>query len=377
MTAVFILSNSPTPLYVTWQHALAFSSGTLTVIFALYIAGLLGTLLIAGQLSDLYGRKPVLLPGIFAALVACILFGTASSIVALALARLLTGVAVGVIVSAGMASVGDVGGVERRRHAALLASVAMVLGAGLGPLLSGCLAQTLAHPIVPVFVIEFFVLLSALVVTWALPLKSAEKGSARRLHLPTVPAANRRHVAYGIGVFGPGITATSFVLSLGPSLLTHLLNVRSPLLAGGIACAMFFVATGVQFAVRQWPVRRLFLVGTGATVLSMSALAIAVYASSVPLLIVAALAAGAGQGLGQLGGLTLIGMHVANTRRAEANAVMNMGGYLPAGLLPVLTGYAIDHYGLATGATAFAAALALIATGCGTMVFQSLGKYGD
>jgi len=127
VTAVFMLSNSPTPLYVVWQRTLGFSSGTLTVIFALYIAGLLGTLLVAGQLSDRLGRKAVLLPGLFAALVACALFATASSIAMLAVARLLTGIAVGVMVSAGMASVGDLGGTRRRRQAALLASVAMVL----------------------------------------------------------------------------------------------------------------------------------------------------------------------------------------------------------------------------------------------------------
>ncbi|WFN13497.1 MFS transporter [Burkholderia contaminans] len=146
VTAVFMLSNSPTPLYVTWQRALGFSSGTLTVIFALYIAGLLGTLLVAGQLSDRYGRKPILLPGLAAALIACALFATASSVAMLAAARLLTGIAVGVIVSAGMAAVIDLAGSERRK-AALLASVAMVFGAGLGPLLAGTAAQTAAHPV--------------------------------------------------------------------------------------------------------------------------------------------------------------------------------------------------------------------------------------
>lgn len=67
--AIFMLPNSPTPLYVYWQQQMAFSAGMLTVMFALYITGLPGTLLLVGQLSDHYG-KPVLLPGLFAALVA-------------------------------------------------------------------------------------------------------------------------------------------------------------------------------------------------------------------------------------------------------------------------------------------------------------------
>jgi len=56
---------------------------------------------------------------------------------------------------------------------------------------------------------------------------------------------------------------------------------------------------------------------------------------------------------------------------------MNIGGYLPAGLLPLMTGYVIDFYGLAAGATAFAIGLASIVLGTGVMVFRSLGRTGD
>lgn len=361
VTAVFMLSNSPTPLYVHWQQQLGFSSGVLTVIFALYIAGLLGILLIAGQLSDRYGRKLVLIPGLLAALVACLLFASATSIMMLAIGRFLAGIAVGVIVSAGMAAVVDVGGSEHKRLAALLASVAMVLGAGLGPLLSGGLAQSLAQPVLPIFSIEALVLLSALGIVWWLPLRRPITSGPARLRLPTVPQANRRQVACGIVTFGPGITATSFVLALGPSLLSHLLDVRSPLLAGGMACAMFLTATGVQFAVKQWPIRRTFAASASATVLSMVGLVLAIHASLVPALVASALLAGAGQGLGQLGGLTLIGLHVPDSHRAQANAVLNIGGYIPAGLLPVATGYLMDAVGLASGATLFALVLTVTA----------------
>ncbi|WP_354686619.1 MFS transporter [Cupriavidus necator] len=376
VTAVFMLSNSTTPLYVHWQEQLGFSSGMLTVIFALYIAGLLGTLLVAGQLSDHYGRKPVLIPGLAAALVACGLFASATSIGMLAVGRLLAGVAVGVIVSAGMAAVVDAGGAERKRQAALLASIAMVLGAGLGPLLAGGLAQALAQPVLPIFAVEALVLVSALMAALRLPVRSRRAAGSLRLQFPHVPLANRRQVLYGIATFGPGITATSFVLALGPSLLARLLEVRSPLLAGGMACAMFFTAVGVQLAVRQWPVARTFAGSASATVLAMACLALAIHASLVWALIAAALLAGAGQGLGQLGGLTLIGLHVPDSHRAQSNAVLNIGGYIPAGLLPVATGYLIDAVGLATGAMLFALVLALTAMAGGAWAVQRAGKVG-
>lgn len=379
VTAIFVLSNSATPLYVRWQAAIGFSSAMLTAIFAAYILGLLLTLLIAGQLSDRFGRRPVLLPGLAAAIIACLLFAGAQSVTVLLIARFLSGMAVGAAVTAGMASIVDLGGPDRRRQASLLASVSMVLGAGLGPLLAGSLALALPDPILPIFAAELAILASATLFAFLLPLRKGTPpgNGAWRLRLPSVPQPNRRHLAFGIAVFGPGITGTSFVLSLGPSLLSRLIGVTSPLVTGAMACAMFLTATGVQFLARSLFVRTIFLLGASATVLSMAGIGVAVSASSAVALIVAALLAGSGQGLGQLGGLTLIGLHVPGERRAETNAVLNIGGYIPAGLMPMATGLVIDRAGLATGAICFAVAVAAIAVAGGFFVGRNLAEEED
>ena len=88
VTAVFVLSNAPTPLYIRWQSQLDFSSSTLTALFSVYIVGLLVTLAIAGQCADRFGCRAVLVPGIAAGMVACVLFASAESVHALLLARL-------------------------------------------------------------------------------------------------------------------------------------------------------------------------------------------------------------------------------------------------------------------------------------------------
>lgn len=363
VTAVFILSNSPTPLYVRWQKSIGFGSGTLALIFAAYILGLLVALLIAGQISDHFGRKQVLLPGLVAGIVAALLFLTATDVPTLIIARLLTGISVGIVVSAGMAAVVDAAG-PHRAVAARVASVAMVLGAGLGPLLAGVLAQTLDRPVPWTFGIEIVLMVVAAVAVLTVRNSSRTPNSDRarfRLRPPTVPAHYRRHVAFGVAVFGPGITATSFVLSLGPSLLSRQLGVTSPLVAGGTACAMFLVATAVQFAVVRLDVRTIFAVGATATALSVSLLITAVYTDLAALLILSALFAGAGQGLGQLGGLTLIGIHVPPSSRAQGNALMNIGGYIPAGVLPLVAGYLIDATSIPTAATVFGCILLVAA----------------
>lgn len=355
VTAVFVLSNAATPLYVRWQREIGFSKGTLTVIFACYIVGLLGSLLVSGVVSDRVGRKPVLLPALGLAMAACAIFASASAVAALIVARLFSGIAVGAVVSAGMAAVTDVAGPGRRRLAALLASCAMVFGAGLGPLLAGVLGKG-------VFVLEAVLLAAAVVVVVRMPVRrpvAPAKGAWVRM--PGVPRGSGGQLLMGIAVFAPGITATSFVLSLGPSLLSGLLDTTSPVAAGAMAFVMFLTATGAQFAVQRLDRRTILMAGAVSTTIGMGALIAAVRASSVPLLVTAALLAGAGQGMGQLGGLSLLNSSVPASRLAEANAALNVGGYVPAGVLPVTAGYLSDAAGLTTGATVFGAVLMALA----------------
>ncbi|MNP44149.1 hypothetical protein D3C76_1379970 [compost metagenome] len=57
--------------------------------------------------------------------------------------------------------------------------------------------------------------------------------------------------------------------------------------------------------------------------------------------------------------------------------MFNIGGYIPAGLLPVAAGYLNDRLGLAGGATLFAIALALVAGVGGLFVFKALAVLGE
>lgn len=141
VVAVFALSNAATPLYVRWQAEWGFSSGTLTIIFATYIAGLIMSLLFAGRIADRHGRRVVLLPGLALAVISSLLFLFAQGVAWLLIARLLAGLAVGATVTAGMAAVVDLAPEQRKRTGSLLASAAMVLGAGLGPLLAGVVTR--------------------------------------------------------------------------------------------------------------------------------------------------------------------------------------------------------------------------------------------
>ncbi len=64
ITAIFVIfaaaASAPTPLYVVYQKEWGFPTSTLTLIFAVYVVGLIGSLLVLGALSDHVGRRPVL-----------------------------------------------------------------------------------------------------------------------------------------------------------------------------------------------------------------------------------------------------------------------------------------------------------------------------
>ncbi|MGM7669142.1 MFS transporter [Microbacterium sp. A93] len=361
VVSVFVLSNAPTPLYVEWQREWGFSSGMLTIIFACYMVGLVGTLVVAGRLADRYGRRPVLIPAMLVAILSGALFLLAQGVLWLLVARLLAGIAVGGAVTAGMAAVVDVAPTSRKRAGGLIASTAMVLGAGLGPMLSGVTAKTTATPQLWTFAIITALSITALAVSTGLPLtRPAHAGRTheRRLRWPMPPRDRQRELLWGAATFGPGITATSFVLSLGPSVLAGPIGVPDPLIAGVVACAMFLLATGIQFAAGGLSTRTHLALSSIAAVASMVLLAVTVTVTPWwQAFLAAALLAGTAQGLGQLAGLTLIATRISSERRAESNAALNISGYIPAGVLPVATGYLADAIGLSSAVIVFAAIL--------------------
>ncbi|MFD7794737.1 MFS transporter [Streptomyces sp. NPDC059759] len=296
---------------------------------------------------------------------ATVVFITAHSAAMLGLARVLSGIAVGAVLSAGMAAVTDLAPDDEKKLASLIASTSMVAGAAVGPLLTGVLSQTLPYPTLTVFVLQFVLLLVAalLVMRMPLPRRSAtvDGPKQRLLRLPSASRANRRELLVSLAVFAPAITATGFVLSLGPSLLAQLLGTDNRLMSGGLIFVLFAAATGIQFAVRRLPVVTLFNLGAALTVAGMAALICAVATTSVPLLLAAAVLSGCGQGASQLGGLSTLAAVVPSARLGEANAALTAGGYLLAGTLPVADGYLSDAAGLTAGTTVFGIVIAVLA----------------
>ena len=92
-------SATPSPLYADYAARWHFSTPMLTVVFAAYALGALTALLLAGRLSDDLGRRPLLTAGLAGLLGAMLLYAFARSVEWPLAARLVQGVATGIILS--------------------------------------------------------------------------------------------------------------------------------------------------------------------------------------------------------------------------------------------------------------------------------------
>ena len=88
-------TSVPSPLYVIYRARDGFSSFMLTVIFGVYAVALVISLLLAGHLSDWFGRRRMLICAGAFLVASALVFLAWKSVGGLLVARALTGVGIG------------------------------------------------------------------------------------------------------------------------------------------------------------------------------------------------------------------------------------------------------------------------------------------
>lgn len=152
------------PFYIEAFGASGSAMGLLMAIYALmqFIFAPLW-----GDLSDRYGRKPILIVGILGNAIAQVLFGFASSLSMLFIARALAGILSSATMPTAMAYISDSTSEEDRGKGMGILGAAMGVGMILGPGLAGWLAQTSLG--LPFFVAAALSLAAAVLVIFMLP----------------------------------------------------------------------------------------------------------------------------------------------------------------------------------------------------------------
>ncbi|HEY2601408.1 MAG TPA: MFS transporter [Thermoleophilaceae bacterium] len=318
---VMVGTTVPTPLFPIYEQRFGFGSLMVTVIFATYAVGVIAGLVLTGRLSDEIGRRRVLGFGLACALLSSGVFLVAQGVAPLLVGRVLSGLSAGSFAGTATATLIDLAPGGKRQRAAAIAVGVTLGGLGFGNLLSGVLAQTGVVPLRFPYWAHLALLLPAVPAVFFAPetvkLSPHPRFRPQRLAVPKQVRGTFARAALG------GFSAFAFAGlfgSVGPSFLARFLGYPSHVLAGAIMCSLFYASVAGQLLVVRVSERTALVSGDFATVCAALLTILALAGESLWLLIAAALAAGAGQGIAMGGGVAALAPETPEDRRGEVNA---------------------------------------------------------
>ncbi len=358
-------SAVPTPLYVVYQEAWGFSATALTFVFAIYVVGLLSSLLVIGALSDHIGRRPVLIGAIGLEAVALIFFMTAGDLTVLSVARFLQGIATGAAMTTLGAALVDLNPSHAPHRAGLVSGVAPLGGLAIGAIGCGALVQYAPAPTQLVFALLLAGMAAAMaVVVFFMPETTTRKPGARDSLIPRVgiPARIRPQVYAIIPILAASWALCGIYLSLGPSVAASVFGIKSHLVGGIVVTLLCGTGAFTAFRLRDWPIEKTLDFAPPPLAVGLVITLIGVEAN-LPLLaaggtIVAAVGFGA-SALGTFGTLAKIALP---DERGELFAVALVISYVTFSVPAVIAGYASStSLGLKTTTLAYGIVVLLVA----------------
>ena len=341
-------ASAPTPLYVVYQKAWGFSPTTLTVIFAVYVFGLIGSLLTVGALSDHIGRRPVLGAAIALEAFAFVAFLFAGNVVGLLVARVAQGIATGIAFSTLGATLVDLNPPHAPGRAGLVNGIAPISGLALGSLGCGALVQFAPAPTHLVFALLLVGTGLAAVAVLLLPETSAGRPGVLASLIPVVgiPSRLRPDVYALVPIIVASWALGGLFLSLGPSVAAGLFGLTNHLVGGLVVTLLCGTGAMSAFALRHWPTRR--VLGISATTLSagIALSLVGVESQAVVLAVGGTVVAGVGFGASALGSFGTLARIAGPGERSELLAAALVIAYLAFSLPALAAGLAATSFGL-------------------------------
>ncbi|ROQ99117.1 putative MFS family arabinose efflux permease [Streptomyces sp. 2132.2] len=362
LVLLMLSSSVPSALYVLYQQRWGLSSGTITVVFALYAVTVLIGLLLFGSLSDTLGRRPVLGGGLVLAIVSMGLFAGAQGLGLLLAARAVQGLAVGLATGAMGAALLELAPRSRPALGAQVNSAGPTVGIGLGGIGAGLLVQYAPAPTV----LSYLLLVVAFAVTLVGVFRMRESApgarsggrtriSARRIH---VPAAVRGRFAVLVLTIVAVWSVGGFYLSLGPHLALSLLGSSNYLVGGATVALLAGAATAAQLLLGRVEPLRTAVLGLCGLLAGLGLVLLALGLRSAPVFLVGTAVLGGGWGAAFLGSFRALSTLAEPAHRGELTAAVYVFAYLAMSVPAVLAGMLTNIHGLHRTSVGFMAAVA-------------------
>jgi MFS family permease len=284
---VMAFATMPSPLYGLYRTRDGLSAFMVTVVFAIFAVGTIGALLSVRFIAGRAGRRGAMLGAVATMIVAAGLLAAWKALPGLLLGRLVTGLAVGLAAGTGITYLIELrarqdpkASIVRARNIGTAVSVG---GLGIGPLIAGCLAQWVKHPLTVPYLVFVALGVIALIGLTTAP----ETGSPAAV----APAASATDEASdssrAIRVLIPGATATitafaanGLFAGLSGLFLAVTLHHASHALSGATLFLVFSSGVASQLATNRLPASGVFAVGTGSMLIGLALLVTAVRLST-------------------------------------------------------------------------------------------------
>lgn len=217
MFAVAFGANLFSALMPSYREVYAFSQSHVTFLLAVYIVGLIPSLLLSGPFSDRYGRRTIIRPSLLISAIGSLvlLAGVWLGFAALLVGRFIVGVSMGMVLAAGASWLKEIStgpaAISARR-----ATVAISAGFGIGPVISGAMAEFLPAPDILPYLAHVLIVAVVAPFLWTVPQASPVAADpshtpslASRLFSPTVltPRFLWAVAAWAPWVFGAATTS--------------------------------------------------------------------------------------------------------------------------------------------------------------------------
>ena len=327
-------SAVPTPLYVLYQQRDGISNLTVTVVYAVYAVGVIGSLFLGGHLSDWIGRRRVFVPALLVNAVSAVIFIVDPSLLGLIVARIVSGISVGLTTATATSYLGELHASARpaasQRRAEAVATASNLGGIGFGPLAAGLLAQFAPAPLRLPYLV-FGIALVVLAAAVALSPETLHRPVPRPRYRPqriAVPQRTRS-IFYAATLAGMAAFAVFGVFnSLVPSFLAGTLHEQSHAIAGAVPFAAFAGGAAAQILGSRLPNLVLLRRSVPVIVLGLALTAGAMWSASLALFVLGGLIAGAGGGMVVKGSLVVAASTAPPQSRAEVLAGFFLGAYV-------------------------------------------------
>ena len=375
--ATMLGTTLPTPLYVIWQSQWHFSSGVVTLIFAVYAAGVVAALVFAGRASDQVGRRPVLGAALAFSALSTVVFIVATSVGWLFLGRVLSGFSAGLMTGTATAALTDMLGPAKPRRASVVATVANTFGLGLGPLLAGLFAQYLPRPTVLVFEVYLALLaVAALAVAWVPEtVRQRQRLSIRFAGFGFPPSGRDEFLAAGVAGFA-AFSLLGIFSALAPTFLGDVLHQDSHAVGGAVVFMIFAISAATQVVVGRFDYRKVVSFGLALFVLVLALIVAGLSQASLGLFL-----AGTGVGGVAVGGVFLGSLSAASRlapaeRRGQVVSSYFVFCYLGLAVPVIAVGISSEHFGIFRSVLVCSIALAVLSV-ISLATFRRAGLVGQ